>query len=78
MMRRPFDWNDPDDVRRLVLDLRVAFDDLDAIVADMMRPAAKRELGPVLHADGYQEARGKVVVLLAWIMPPPDPPPDVH
>jgi hypothetical protein len=66
---RPFDWHDADDVRRLVLDLRVAFDDVNAIVADLLRPPRERELGPVLHRDGYQEARGKLVALLAWCEP---------
>jgi hypothetical protein len=68
MMRRRFDWNDPGDVRRLLVELRVAFDDSDALVADMLRPACAREL----HRDGYQEARGTVSALLTWAEPPTD------
>jgi hypothetical protein len=72
MRRRRFDWNDPGDVRRLLADLRVAFDDIDALVADMLRPARARDLGHALHRDGYQEARGKVAALLTWAEPPAD------
>ena len=71
-MTRCCDWNDPDDVRRLLVDLRVAFDDIDALVADMLRPPRARELGRALHWDGYREARGRVAALLTWAEPPAD------
>lgn len=63
------DWKDLDEVRRTLADLRVAFDDADAIARDMLRPSRERELGPVLHRQNYDEARAKVVQLLAFITP---------
>jgi hypothetical protein len=74
-MMRPFDWNDANEVRRLVVDLVVALEDVDAIVVDLLRPASKRELGPVLHHEVYQEARAKIAALLLWIGPANDPEP---
>lgn len=66
-------WSDPAAVRRLVVDLRVAVDDADAVVADMLRPLRKRELGHVLHRDRYHEAHGKIVSMLAYAMPEETP-----
>src|SRR5262249_21885265 len=51
--------------------MRVAFDDMDCVVGDMLRPPRDRELGPLNHRDMYHEARGKVAQLLSWAEPPP-------
>lgn len=51
--------------RSLLADLRVAFDDLDAVGLDMLRPPRKRRLGPLEHRRLYREARGTLVRLLA-------------
>lgn len=55
-------------MRRALLDLRVSSDDGDAVTQDMLRPASKRELGPVLHATNYRDARGKVLASIAFLM----------
>jgi hypothetical protein len=76
--KRPrLDYTDRDEVRRVVVDLRVACDDVDALVLDMLRPARARELGPRHHRDGYREAHEKIVALLTYAMPDdaPDPEP---
>jgi hypothetical protein len=52
---------DRDDLRRALVDLRVAFDDADAVTSDALRPPRKRELGPILHRQNYGEARRKVL-----------------
>jgi hypothetical protein len=67
------DWSDRDEVRRFVLDLRVACEDIDAVVMDLLRPPSKRELGPALARDNYAEAFGKVGQLLGYAMPDPEP-----
>lgn len=59
---------DRDDLRRALVDLRVAFDDADAVTEDMLRAPSKRSLGPVLHASHYAEARGKVLQAHAYLM----------
>jgi hypothetical protein len=46
-MKRPFDPDDPEDRRRMLLELRVAADDIDGVVVDMFtkkrrRPSAAR------------------------------------
>ena len=62
---KPIDFADPAAVRAWLFNLRDRFDDVDKLVADMMRPPWKRELGPVLHADLYQDARGAILAALA-------------
>lgn len=67
------DFTDENAVRAWLSDLRARFDDVDALVRDMMRPPWKRELGPVLHADLYQDARGAILDALACAgAPEPD------
>jgi hypothetical protein len=34
-MKPPFDWNDPETLRRILVELRVAVDDVDGVVLDM-------------------------------------------
>jgi hypothetical protein len=57
-----------DDVRRAVVDLRVAVDDADALAEDMLRSPRRRELGPVLHRKQYTEARRKVTAASSYLM----------
>jgi hypothetical protein len=75
MSRRTFDWNDPEEQKRLVVDFRVAFDDLDALVTDMLLPPRQRELGPALHADQWADIRRQLERLIARLHPsePGDP-----
>ena len=49
------------DIRALLVRLRVAFDDADAIAADMLRSPRDRELGPALHRQNYHDAKKTVV-----------------
>jgi len=55
------------DVRRALLDLRVACDDADAVIVDALRPLRRRELGHVLAARNYADARGKITATLAYL-----------
>lgn len=58
----------PDDMRRALIDLRVAVDDADAAAEDMLRAPRRRELGPVLHRKQYTEARHKITATIAYLM----------
>ncbi len=58
---------DRDELRRVILSLTEGWRDADAVAADMLRPLRKRELGPVLAAQNYGEARGKVISALAYL-----------
>ncbi len=70
--RPPFDLNDPV-IRRWLVNLRVAFDDYDAVVVDMLRPLYRRTLGPVQHRALAREARDSIRHQLdAVLRPPPD------
>lgn len=64
------DWSDPEAVRRWVIDFRVVVDDLDTVIADMLRPARRRELGHVTHVEKCREARQAIVQALAYALPP--------
>lgn len=57
-----------DDMRRALVDLRVAVDDADAVAEDMLRTPRQRELGPALHRKQPSEARGKVTATIAYLM----------
>lgn len=50
-----------DDLLRLLVELRVAFDDADAVTEDMLARPRRRELGPALHRRNYREAKRKVI-----------------
>lgn len=63
-------WNDRVEVERVIRDLASAFADADAVVQDLLRPARRRELGPVVHRELYAEARGKLMALLGYIGAP--------
>ena len=71
MSRPSLDWADELAVRRWLLDMRVAIDDADAVVNDVLRPARERELGHVQHRKLYGDARRAVVELLDYASPPP-------
>ena len=49
------------DIRALLIRLRVAFDDADAVTLDMLRSPRDRELGPLLHRQNYHDAKQTVV-----------------
>jgi len=63
------DGTDPAQIAAVLADLRLACDDVDAVVADMLRPAADRELGPALHRAHYADARAKITHILAYLAP---------
>jgi hypothetical protein len=65
-----FDWNDPEAVRRLMTGMQSHFDDLHAVVKDMMRPKRKRQLGFREHRRIYREARKGVLAAIRHAMPP--------
>jgi hypothetical protein len=67
-MSAPTEPVDPALLRRALLDLRVAYDDGDAITTDMLRPRRERELGPAQHARIYQESRDKVRQTVSWLL----------
>lgn len=58
---------DREDMRRALLDVRVAADDIDGIVTDMLAPLGRRELGRVLHRRNYGEARGKLTAAIGYL-----------
>ncbi len=72
------------DLRRSLLDLRLAIDDADAVSRDMLRPPRLRELGPALHSRNYREAHEKILSVLAYLMreaegdDPPEGGPSTH
>src|SRR5512140_1218188 len=64
------------DMRRALVDLRVAVDDADSVTEDMLRAPRRRELGPVLHRRNYSEARGKITSAIAYLFRAVDETPD--
>ncbi len=59
---------DPADLRRSLVDLRIAFEDADAVTRDMLRPPRLRELGPALHSRQYREAYEKIAQVMAYLL----------
>jgi hypothetical protein len=76
--RRGLDFADLPAVAKWLGDLYDRFGDVDAIVADMLAPPEARELGPVLHAANYAEAREAILdaFVYAGIVMEPDDAPD--
>jgi len=74
-MKEPFDPNDPEAFRRLVIEIRVALDDIDAVARDMLRRKRRRSLGRAQHRKLYRDARAKLIQILEHLMPTPPPPP---
>jgi hypothetical protein len=70
MSRASLDWNDAAAVTRWLGALEVSLSDAHAVSEDMLLPARERELGPVLHAQKYGDARAQIVQLLAYARPP--------
>jgi len=56
------------DLRRIALDLRVAFDDGDAVTEDMLSSPDERQLGPALHRQSYREARKKIIACINYLL----------
>jgi hypothetical protein len=67
------DFADAAMVRAWLADLRARVGDVDAVVRDMLAPPWQRELGPVLHAATYKDARTSILDALASAEPAPDP-----
>ena len=74
MNRPPVDWTDPESIRRILVDLRVAVDDADAVVKDMLRKRRRRSLGRANHKEHYRDAHRTMIETIAYLMPPPAPP----
>jgi hypothetical protein len=70
---RPINFADPAEVRAWAVDLRVAVDDADAIIRDMLRPLRRRELGARMYRDNYADARQRIVALIAAALPDEGP-----
>ena len=75
MNRPPVDWTDLEFIRRILVDLRVAVDDADAVVKDMLRKPRRRSLGRANHKKHYRDAHRTMIQAIAYLMPPPPPPP---
>ncbi len=60
------DFADAAAVRAWLADLAGHFADVDALVRDMLAPPSQRELGPVLHAHNYAEARDAILDAFAF------------
>jgi hypothetical protein len=75
-MKPPIDWNDldPETLRRMLVELRVAVDDIDGVVLDMFTKKRRRSLGRAQHKQLYREARRTLIQILELLMPPPPPP----
>jgi hypothetical protein len=74
----PFDPTDPPDpetLRRILLEFRVAVDDIDGVVLDMLTKKRRRSLGRAQHKRLYRDARKTLIQILDHLMPPPPPPP---
>ena len=69
-MKPSLNWSDPVAVSRWLGALRLAFNDADAVTADMLRPPPERELGPALHAATYGAARAVLLFALAFARAP--------
>jgi hypothetical protein len=74
-VKPPFDPNDPEAWRRLLVEARVAADDSDAVVKDMFKKPRRRSLGRAQHKHLYRDARKALIQILDYLMPPPPPPP---
>jgi hypothetical protein len=73
-MKPPFDPGDLETFRRILVELRVAVDDIDGVVLDMFTKKRRRSLGRAQHKQLYREARKTLIQILEYLMPPPPPP----
>ncbi len=53
---------------RVLIELRVAFADADAVTSDLLRPPRERELGHVQQVRLYFEAQKKIEDCIAWLL----------
>jgi hypothetical protein len=65
-------FEDPADARAWLEGLRVSFEDIDAVVADMLAPMRKRRLGHATHAEHYNAAKEQIRSALAYAPPEPE------
>ncbi len=74
---KPFDPTDVDALRRILVEARVAADDIDGVVGDMLRKKRRRFMGRLQHKQGYRDGRRTLVQILEYMTPPapPSPPP---
>lgn len=68
-MSKPSDKPPPpainlDDLRAALVSLRVAWDDADFVIEDLLRPHRQRFWGWATHAEKHAEAKGSI--LQAW------------
>ena len=61
---KPPDWNDPELIRRLLVEARVAADDADAVVVDLLAKKRRRSLGHAQHTRLYRDARKTLIEIL--------------
>jgi hypothetical protein len=73
-VKPPFDPNDPEAFRRMMVDARVAADDIDGVVRDMLAKKRRRSLGRVQHKKLYRGAMRTLLQILGHFLPPPPPP----
>ena len=74
-MKPPIDPTDPEVLRRLMVDARVALDDIDGVVSDMLAKKRRRSLGRAQHKKLYRDALRALIQILEHFLPPPPPPP---
>jgi hypothetical protein len=60
------DWSDAAAVSSWLACLWQSFDDADGVTLDLLRPPRERELGPVLQAKNYGQARAQILAALAY------------
>ena len=72
------DWNDLPAIRRILVEARVASDDIDGVVVDMLQKKRRRFMGRVQHKKGYSDGRSTLIQILEYLTPPPPPPPSPH
>ena len=71
--RSSLDFADPEAVRGWIVDLRVACDDLDSVLADALKPERRRRLGHKEWKRLRREARDTIASLLRYAgAPEPD------
>jgi hypothetical protein len=71
MSKPPFDPNDPEGFRRIMVDARVAADDIDSVVRDMLAKKRRRSLGRAQHKKLYRGAMKTLLQILGHFLPPP-------
>jgi len=70
MSRPSLDFTDPEAVHAWIVDLRVACDDLDSVLADALKPERRRRLGHREWKRLRREARETIASLLQYAAGP--------